>query len=73
MNVACYRLSNGQREISLPPKAWDVLYCLIKLSSRSLAGRRASFMRCSAMATVLKPRRPSAPVAAATLPGGVTV
>ena len=30
MDVARYRLSRGQREIPLPPKAWDVLYCLIK-------------------------------------------
>ena len=30
MDVARYRLSRGQREVPLPPKAWDVLYCLIK-------------------------------------------
>jgi DNA-binding winged helix-turn-helix (wHTH) protein len=30
LDVARYRLSRGQREIPLPPKAWDVLYCLIK-------------------------------------------
>ena len=30
MDVARYRLSRGPREIPLPPKAWDVLYCLIK-------------------------------------------
>jgi len=30
MDVARYRLSRGQREIPLPPKAWDVLFCLIR-------------------------------------------
>ena len=30
MDVARYRLSKGQREISLRPKSWDVLFCLIK-------------------------------------------
>jgi DNA-binding winged helix-turn-helix (wHTH) protein len=33
MDVARYRLSRGQREVPLPPKAWDVLYCLIKRPS----------------------------------------